>query len=283
MNKRILGRTGEKLSIIGFGGILVMDETAKESERLVEKAIEKGINYFDVAPNYGNAQEMLGPALKTYRNDVFLACKSELRDYDGVMSDFSESLKLLKTDHIDLYQLHAVTTAEDVDKILSKNGALNAFVELRDKGVIRYIGFSAHTEEAALKLLENFDFDTILFPFNWVTWNKNDFGKKLMEVARERNLGILALKALAKRALAKDEKRAFPKSWYYPVDTLDEAKKALRFTLTLPVTAAVTPGHEKFFDWACNIAEEFSPLKDEELVELKEKALQLTPIFPENP
>jgi aryl-alcohol dehydrogenase-like predicted oxidoreductase len=213
---------------------------------------------------------------------VFLACKSELRDYDGVMSDFSESLRLLKTDHIDLYQLHAVTTDEDVDRILSKNGALKAFLELRDKGVIRYIGFSAHTEEAALRLLENFDFDTILFPFNWVTWNKDDFGEKLMSVARERNLGILALKALAKRALAKNEKRAYPKAWYYPVETFEEAQKALRFTLTLPVTAAVTPGHEKFFDWACEIADDYSPITDEELKELKEKASELTPIFPEN-
>src|SRR6056297_857366 len=282
MKKRILGRTGKELSIIGFGGILVMDETAKESERLVNKAIEKGINYFDVAPNYGNAQQMLGPALKPYRDDVFLACKSELRDYDGVMSDFTESLKLLKTDHIDLYQLHAVTTDEDVNRILSKDGALNAFQELRDKGVIRYIGFSAHTEEAALRLLDHFDFDTILFPFNWVTWHKNDFGKKLMKLAQERNLGILALKALAKRALAKGEEKAYPKAWYYPVETFEEAQKALRFTLSLPVTAAVTPGHEKYFDWACEIAQNFKPLKDEELEELKNNAMELKPIFPED-
>jgi len=281
MEKRTLGRTGQELSMIGFGGILVMDETASESERLVKKAIERGINYFDVAPNYGNAQEMLGPALKPYRDDVFLACKSELRDYKGVMSDFSQSLKWLKTDHIDLYQLHAVTTDEDVDRILSKDGALKAFLELKDKGVIRYLGFSAHTEEAALRLLENFDFDTILFPFNWVTWNNNDFGKKLMALARERRLGILALKALAKRALGKDEKRAYPKAWYYPVEQFEEAQKALKFTLSLPVTAAVTPGHEKFFDWACEIAQDFSPITDDELNELKEKARAFTPIFPE--
>jgi len=282
MKRRVLGRTGEQLSIIGFGGILVMDESAKESERLVNKAIEKGINYFDVAPNYGNAQQMLGPALKPYRDDVFLACKSELRDYDGVMSDFTESLKLLKTDHIDLYQLHAVTTDEDVNRILSKDGALNAFQELRDKGVIRYIGFSAHTEEAALRLLDHFDFDTILFPFNWVTWHKNDFGKKLMKLAQERNLGILALKALAKRALAKGEEKAYPKAWYYPVDTFDEAQKALKFTLSLPITAAVTPGHEKFFNWACEIAEDDQLLTEQELEWLKKDAKALKPIFPED-
>ncbi|MFP4460813.1 MAG: aldo/keto reductase [Thermotogota bacterium] len=282
MEKRVLGRTGEVLSIIGFGGILVMDETAEESERLVKKAINQGINYFDVAPNYGNAQEMLGPALKPYRDDVFLACKSELRNYDGVMSDFTESLRLLKTDHIDLYQLHAVTTDDDVDKILSKDGALKAFRELREKGVIHYIGFSAHTEEAALRLLDNFDFDTILFPFNWVTWNNNDFGKKLMKIAQERNLGILALKALAKRALAKDEEKAYPKAWYYPVETFEEAQKALRFTLSLPVTAAVTPGHEKFFDWACEIAQDYKPLSVKDLEQLKKDATGLKPIFPED-
>ena len=282
MKKRILGRTGEALSIIGFGGILVMDESSGESERLVKNAIDRGINYFDVAPNYGNAQEMLGPALKPYRKDVFLACKSELRDYDGVMSDFSESLKLLETDHIDLYQLHAVTTEDDVERILSKDGALKAFKELRDRGAIKYIGFSAHTEEAALRLLDNFDFDTILFPFNWVTWNKNNFGKKLMKVAQERNLGILALKALAKRALAKGEKKVYPKSWYYPVDTFEEAQMALRFTLSLPVTAAVTPGHERFFDWACEIAEDYNPITSEEIEVLKQKAMALKPIFPED-
>ncbi len=282
MKKRILGRTGEALSIIGFGGILVMDETPAESERLVKKAIEKGINYFDVAPQYGNAQERLGPALEPYRKDVFLACKTQERDYDNTMREFQESCKLLKTDHINLYQLHAVTTDEEVDKILAEEGALKAFQELRKNGDIDYIGFSAHTEEAALRLLENFDFDTTLFPLNWVTWNKNHFGVKLLQKARERNMGILALKALAKRALGKNEKRAYPKSWYYPVESFDEARMALRFTLSLPVTAAVTPGHELFFDWACEIAEQFEAMTEEELTQVAEKAQLYKPIFPED-
>jgi len=282
MKKRILGRTGEELSIIGFGGILVMDETPEESERLVAKAIDKGINYFDVAPQYGNAQERLGPALEPYRKDVFLACKTQRRDYENAMKEFKESTELLKTDHINLYQLHAVTTDEDVDQILADDGALKAFRELKEQGAIDYIGFSAHTEEAALRLLENFDFDTTLFPLNWVTWNKNDFGKRLLEEARERNMGILALKALARRALGKNEERAYPKAWYYPVESYEEAEMALRFTLSLPVTAAVTPGHEQFMDWACDIAEKFEPMTVEELEKVKEEAQQYKPIFPED-
>jgi len=282
MKKRILGRTGEELSIIGFGGILVMDETPEESERLVAKAIDKGINYFDVAPQYGNAQERLGPALEPYRKDVFLACKTQRRDYENAMKEFKESTELLKTDHINLYQLHAVTTDEDVDQILADDGALKAFRELKEQGAIDYIGFSAHTEEAALRLLENFDFDTTLFPLNWVTWNKNDFGKRLLEEARERNMGILALKALARRALGENEERAYPKAWYYPVESYEEAEMALRFTLSLPVTAAVTPGHEQFMDWACDIAEKFEPMTVEELEKVKEEAQQYKPIFPED-
>jgi len=282
MKKRILGRTGEELSIIGFGGILVMDETPEESERLVAKAIDKGINYFDVAPQYGNAQERLGPALEPYRKDVFLACKTQRRGYENAMKEFKESTELLKTDHINLYQLHAVTTDEDVDQILADDGALKAFRELKEQGAIDYIGFSAHTEEAALRLLENFDFDTTLFPLNWVTWNKNDFGKRLLEEARERNMGILALKALARRALGKNEERAYPKAWYYPVESYEEAEMALRFTLSLPVTAAVTPGHEQFMDWACDIAEKFEPMTVEELEKVKEEAQQYKPIFPED-
>ncbi len=282
MKKRILGRTGEELSIIGFGGILVMDETPEESERLVAKAIDKGINYFDVAPQYGNAQERLGPALEPYRKDVFLACKTQRRGYENAMKEFKESTELLKTDHINLYQLHAVTTDEDVDQILADDGALKAFRELKEQGAIDYIGFSAHTEEAALRLLENFDFDTTLFPLNWVTWNKNDFGKRLLEEARERNMGILALKALARRALGENEERAYPKAWYYPVESYEEAEMALRFTLSLPVTAAVTPGHEQFMDWACDIAEKFEPMTVEELEKVKEEAQQYKPIFPED-
>jgi aryl-alcohol dehydrogenase-like predicted oxidoreductase len=282
VEKRMLGKTGIELSRIGFGGILVTDETPAEAERLVKKAIDAGINYFDVAPSYGNAQKMLGSALKPFRKDVFLACKSQLRDYDGVMREFKESLDLLKTNRINLYQLHAVTTDEDVDQILSSNGALKAFLELKENGVIDFIGFSAHTEAAALRLMENYDFDTVLFPFNWVLWNKTNFGKRVMETAQKKEMGILALKAMAKRALGKDEIKEYSKCWYYPVDSYKEAEAAVRFTLSLPVTAAVMPGHEKFFDWAIKIEKGFEALNEDKKREIYEKAQNYKPIFPED-
>ncbi len=107
--RRTLGRTGEKLSIIGFGGIVVMNEETGAANNIVAEAVDRGINYFDVAPSYGNAQERLGPALAPYRKNCFLACKTDGRMKDDSRAHLEESLRLLKTDHVDLYQFHALT------------------------------------------------------------------------------------------------------------------------------------------------------------------------------
>ena len=281
MENRPLGKTGERLSIIGFGGILVMNETMENARRIVGKAIERGINYFDVAPSYGDAEEKLGPALEPFRKDVFLACKTLERTREGAWKELTESLKRLRTDHVDLYQFHAITTHEDVEKIFAPNGAMEAFLKAKKEGLIRYMGFSAHDEEAALKMMEMSEFDTILFPLNWASWLKTGFGKKVVEKAEQKNMGILAIKALAKRKLREGEEKKWEKSWYQPVETFEEASLALRFTLSLPVTAAVTPGHEEFLDWACEIAENFKPLSDEEMELLKVRSSEIEePIFP---
>ena len=112
---RDYGTTGQKLSIIAFAGIVVKEETTADSARYVSWAIDQGINYFDVAPGYGNAQNMLGPALEQYRNDVFLACKTKYRTGSEARADLENSLKLLRTDHFDLYQMYAMTTEEDLE------------------------------------------------------------------------------------------------------------------------------------------------------------------------
>jgi aryl-alcohol dehydrogenase-like predicted oxidoreductase len=280
MERRRFGRTDEKLSIVGFGGILVMNEDQPTANMMVREAIERGINYFDVAPSYGNAEERLGPALEPYRDSVFLACKTGERTREGAMAELHQSLQRLRTDHLDLYQLHAVTTLEEVERIMGSGGAMEAFIEAREKGIIKYIGFSAHSEEAALALLDRFDFDSILFPLNWVCWYRSNFGPKVVDVALKKGVAILALKALAKRKWKKDEVKRWTKCWYAPVDTAEEASLALRFTLSLPVTAAVSPGHIEFLRWACDTAEKFSPLTDEEREILVDRSKDLEPIFP---
>ncbi|MFB0546164.1 MAG: aldo/keto reductase, partial [Anaerolineae bacterium] len=234
MEKRLLGNTGEALSVVGFGGIVVKDEDPSTASRLVAQAVERGINYFDVAPSYGNAQERLGPALEPYRTSVFLACKTMERSKEEASAELHQSLQHLRTDYFDLYQLHAVTTLEEVDQIMETGGAIEAFVEARERGLVRYLGFSAHSEEAALALLERFQFDSVLFPFNWVCWHQGRFGPQVLEKAQEKGVGILGLKALAKRKLKEGEEQKWPKCWYAPVDDPDEASLALRFMLSKP-------------------------------------------------
>lgn len=283
MEKRKLGKTGEQLSVVGFGGIAVKDEAPGTASQLVGRAIaERGINYFDVAPSYGNAEERLGPALEPYRNGVFLACKTGKRMAAEAEQELYQSLENLRTDHLDLYQLHAVKTQEDVDTILGPGGALETFVKAREKGLVRFLGFSAHSEEAALRLMDAFDFDTILFPFNWTCWHKGKFGPPVLARANEKGMGILALKTLAKRRWKDGEKRKWSKTWYSPVDTYEEASLAVRFTLSKPITAGTSPGHAELLWWMCDAADSFTPLTEKEDAELARRSQDLDPIFPQD-
>jgi aryl-alcohol dehydrogenase-like predicted oxidoreductase len=252
MEKRALGKTTAQLSVIGFGGIVVTDVEPDEASRIVAQAVDRGISYFDVAPSYGNAEERLGPALEPYRDQVFLACKTGHRLADEAKAQLHQSLEHLRTDHLDLYQFHGVSSLEDVDKITGPGGALETFVAARDQGLVRHIGFSAHLEEAALRLLDAFPFDSMLLPINTACWTKGGFGPRAVEKAQQQGTGVLALKALAKRPVREGEVKKWPKCWYVPVDTLPEACEALAFTLGQPVTAAVCPGHEELLWLACD-------------------------------
>ena len=147
--KRNFGNTGIKLSTIGFGGIVVKNAEQSHANKVVAEAFERGVNYFDVAPSYGNAEIKLGPALEPYRKDVFLACKTQQRTKEKAQAELNQSLKNLRTDHFDLYQLHAITdTKEDVDKVFAKGGAMEVFLEAKRSGKVRFLGFSAHSQDA---------------------------------------------------------------------------------------------------------------------------------------
>jgi len=279
LERRSLGKTGEKLSILGFGGIVVMNATPQQAAQRVGEAIDRGINYFDVAPSYGNAEAMLGPALEPYRKNVFLACKTTERSQAGATEELEQSLKRMRTDHFDLYQLHAVTKLQEVEAIFGRAGALEAFLAARKAGKVRLIGFSAHSVEAALALMERFDFDTILFPVNYATWNAGNFGPQVLAKAQEKKMGILALKAMARRPWPKGAAKTYEKCWYEPLAQPAEALMGLRFTLSHPVTAALPPGDENLFEMALGLVAKFAPLTQAETENIKQKALNGEPIF----
>lgn len=279
LEKRLLGKTGERLSIIGLGGVVVMNATPEQAAASVRAAIDAGVNYFDVAPSYGNAEDMLGPALEPYRKRVFLACKTQARTRAAATEELERSLVKLRTDHFDLYQHHAVTKRKDVETILGPGGAMEAFLAARKAGKVRFLGFSAHSVEAALALLDGYAFDSILFPVNYATWNAGGFGAQVLERAKEKGVGVLALKALARRPWPEGAPKRYAKCWYEPLDDEAEAKQALRFTLSHPVTAAIPPGDEGLFRMTLRLAQAFEPLSAVERESLKARGLAETPLF----
>lgn len=280
--KRRLGKTGWDLSIIGMGGIVIMNADQAVANNTVAQAFDAGINYFDVAPSYGDAQERLGPALKPYRDHVFLACKTGKRDKEGAEAALDESLKLLKTDHVDLYQFHALTTVQEVDRIMGPGGAMEAFHAARKAGKIRFIGFSAHSVDAALAALNHFDFDTVLFPINFVLTSRENFGPQVIARVHEKGAGMLAIKAMAKSkwpASITQSEKPNPKEWYEPCSVPEEAALALRWTLSQRITAAIPPGDERYYPLAMYVAQNFRPIEPEEEKLLMARAAHAEPIF----
>ncbi|MDE3062910.1 MAG: aldo/keto reductase [Acidobacteriota bacterium] len=279
--RRTLGRTGEQLSIIGFGGIVVMNETTTDAKNIVAEAVDRSINYFDVAPSYGNAQERLGPALALYRKNCFLACKTEGRKKDDSRKQLEESLRLLQTDHVDLYQFHALTKMADLDTVLGPGGAMETMETAKKEGKIRFIGFSVHSAETALAAMDRYHFDTILFPLNWVLFTQAGFGPQILKKAQEKKMGILALKSMAKTVWPADQKQIHPepKCWYQPAAFPDQASLGLRWTLGHPITAAIPPGDERYFRLAMDVAQNFKPLEAPEEQALLAGGHGVEPIF----
>jgi len=277
--KRILGKTGEKLSIIGFGGIMLNDNPQNFANELVAKAFELGVNYYDVAPKYGNAEEKLGPALKPYRKNCFLACKTKERSAVGAQKDLENSLEKLQTDHFDLYQLHELSTVNEVEKAFGLGGAMETVVKARKDGKIRFVGFSAHSVDAAMMAMNNFDFDSILFPINFACWNAGNFGPQVYSEAEKREMGMLALKSMALTRINEGEELIYKNVWYRPIANEEIMKLALKYTLSKHVTAAIPPGQYTLFLKALEFTGDFNPITEQETSQLLALAKETMPVF----
>ncbi|MGO8734929.1 MAG: aldo/keto reductase [Terriglobia bacterium] len=285
--RRELGKTGEELSIVGFGGIVVMNNSQSFANNIVAEAVDRGINYFDVAPSYGDAQARLGPALEPYRKKVFLACKEgagrEEGDWtkDGAAKALDESLRLLRTDHVDLYQFHALSKMSQLEQIFGPNGAMETFEAARKEGKVRFLGFSAHSVEVAIAAMDRYNFDTILFPINFVLFSQANFGPQVIEHARKKGMGIMALKSMAKTTWPESMKKDHPheKCWYEPADFPHEAALSYRWTLSRAITAAIPPGDERYFRLAMDVGTHFEPVTEKEQQKLMASAAGVNPLF----
>ncbi|WP_148410764.1 aldo/keto reductase [Murimonas intestini] len=279
MTKRKLGNTGYEIAPVVYGGIVSMSDGQEASDQYVEYAINKGINYFDVAPSYGDAQEKLGNSLKPYRKDIYLACKTNKRLAAEGERELDESLRLLHTDYFDNYQMHGLATMEELEAAFGKGGVMEIMIRAKEKGITRKLGITCHDEDVALKAISLYDFDTVLFPLNWGINMGKEFGSRISRAAKERNIGLLGMKTLIHRAWINDDEKhqsRFPKSWCKPISENEELGiAAIKYTLSMGADAVVPPGNFESFSFVTEHIEEClaNPLNDKDMA-LLEKELK---------
>ena len=242
MEYRILGKTGLRVSRIGFGGIPIQRIDAEGTRALMQALVEKGVNYIDTARGYTVSEEYLGYGLEGIRDKFVLATKSMSRDKESMARDIEISLANLRTDYIDLYQLHN-PKLEELDVIFSENGAIRALRQAKAEGKIGHIGITAHSEAVFEKALEYDEIETVMFPYNIV----ESQGEELIARCREKNVGFICMKPLAGGAI-------------------EDGRLALRYILANDNVTVAIPGMAEVKELEQNLAaaEDTSPLTEEE-------------------
>ncbi len=202
MEKRRLGKTNLEVSIVGFGGIPIQRNSKEEVYEILKEAHEQGINFIDTARGYTVSEGLIGWALEKLGRDKFiLATKSMAKDYEGMVKEVESSLKDLRTDYIDLYQLHNIRFEKDLNLVMGENGALRALKEFKEKGIIKHIGITSHSTDLLEIAIETGEFSTIQYPYNPVEKQ----GEAVFKKAKENNIGVIVMKPLAGGALPKGE------------------------------------------------------------------------------
>ncbi|MHB0999653.1 MAG: aldo/keto reductase [Armatimonadota bacterium] len=270
-----------KISIVGFGGIVAMNMPQADTDKAVAKAIDKGVNYFDFAPSYGDDEERLGPALKGRRDDVFLACKTGQRMKEGASQELHRSLQRLQTDHFDVYQLHGVPDINALDQIFGNGGAMETLIDAKEKGLTRFLGITCHHPEVAIEAFNRYNFDTVLFPVNFIYWYKDGAGPQVIDAASAKGIGRVAMKGMALKRWDENADRKWGKCWYQPNDDPTFAELAFRFTLSQNVSTFLPPGHLELFEMAVGFADRFKPLQPDEEEFLKHISSTPQSIFSE--
>ena len=281
--RRMLGRTGEKVSVVGFPGLALSHYDQHRCNAGLRDAHYRGVNYFDVAPAYGrdgDCEIKMGIGLQGLdRSKIFLACKTKMRDKEGCRMELERSLKRLKTDHFDLYQLHHIRRPDEVEQALGPNGAMETILKAKDEGKIRFIGFSAHTTKGALAAMNGFPFDTMMFPINFVEYYKFGFGRAVLDLAAEKGVAVLGMKALSKGPWPKGMEQT-RRWWYRATETQDETNTAIRFTLSQKqVAAGIPPSFLDLLDKAIEAGRSYQPIADEETEQLKRTAEDCLSLF----
>lgn len=269
MERRRLGRTEHESSVAILGGAACWAATTEEAENWLDTALHAGVNHLDIAPQYGAAESVVGPHLANHRADMFIAGKTLRANPVGVRDQFDTTRRLLHAEVMDLYQAHAVTTLEELER---RTPALELIVALRESGHTRFAGITGHdlgVPVVFLEALRRFDLDTVMFPVYPALWARPEYrepAEELLALCARRDIGVMAIKAVAHRPWAGDIGQArWASSWYEPAATDEQIDRGVHFALSTPgVHAFCTPGDIALLPQVLSSAERCVPLTETE-------------------
>lgn len=264
MEQRRLGRTGHMSTVVTFGAAGIGRVDQDVADRAIQTALDHGVNHVDVAPRYGDAELRLKPWMREIRSRIFLGCKTAERARDAAKADLHRSLERLGVERLDLYQLHSVGKQHELDACTAPGGALEALVEAREQGLVRWLGITGHTHDAPrthLEALERFDFDTVMLPLNFVLWANEDYRRDAVALLAEchaRDAGVHIIKTIAKDPWG--ERPRTHTTWYEPFTDQAIIDRAVAFVLSRPVTTLTSVGDVTVLPRVLDAAERFRPL-----------------------
>ncbi|WP_018256278.1 aldo/keto reductase [Halomicrobium katesii] len=271
METRPLGDTGQDSTVVTFGTIALNWLEQEGADQLVEHVLDYGVNHFDVAPTYGDAELKLGPKLRQHREEIFLGCKTQQRDYEGAWGMLERSLDRLGVDSIDLYQVHGLEYDDELDEITGDDGALRAFREARAEGLIDHIGLTSHSEPAlVLDAIDRIDdLDSLMFPLNPVVAAKDDGDhdyEAVLDRAHAADIGTLGIKAFAAGSWPDTDDlpeadRPFA-NWYRPVTAPDEIRRRFDFAASQGLTSVVSVGDPKLVTMILEAAADYEEMDE---------------------
>jgi aryl-alcohol dehydrogenase-like predicted oxidoreductase len=283
METRRFGRTGHMSTVAIFGAAAFGQISQADADKVMEMVIEAGVNHIDVAPSYGQAEIRIGPWMPRERGRFFLGCKTMERTKKGAWKELRGSLERLQTETFDLYQCHAITKMEELDAVTMKGGALEAFVEARREGLTQFLGITGHGVNAPqiyLEALRRFDFDSVLFPLNFVQMANPEYrgyAEELIATCKAKDVGTMVIKAVTKGPWGQKEHTAT--TWYEPFDNIDEIQPAVNFALSYDVTGLCTAGDTRVLPMFLKACENFTRLSDAKLEQMIESGKKYEPLF----
>lgn len=244
MEKRRLGRIGHMSSVIIFGAASLSDVSQDEADKSIQFALDAGINQFDTAASYGDAELRMGPWMAQIRDKIFLTTKTGDRDRDGAKRSIERSLQRLQVDNVDLIQLHAVTSFEELDKCTAPGGALEALIEAKEQGMVKHIGITGHGHMAPtvhLEALRRYPFETVLTPLNFILYNNAAYRQSFDALAAEikkQDAGLMTIKAVARGEWPSENAKRYA-TWYEPFDEQAYVDKCVSFVLSQDVVTGM--------------------------------------------